>query len=263
MIAAQSITGKLVQNRGAAMSKLPAPKATDVVAALSQDERGAVEELINRLFREIRNARPAWRQAWGSREALASAKVTWVLALVEGQVRDWDRQIELGLRRLRAEPSDFVPSPGKFVEWCRPTAESLGLQPAERAYEEACRNAHPSARGAAIWSHPATYHAAIDVGLDVLMQLRGVETWKLFERSYAVMVQRAMAGEALAPGVAIGIGHDSQKSLAQLAEEHSLQQALRVREAQGLADTGSEARAALLAKMGIKREVAGAVGKTV
>jgi hypothetical protein len=253
MIAAKTLATRIVRNGSNSLPAMPAPKSTDVVAALSQQERTAVEELINRLFREIRNARPAWRQAWPTKEALASAKVTWVLALVEGEVRDWDRQIEAGLRRLRAEPSDFVPSPGKFVEWCRPTAESLGLQSAKRAYGEACCNAHPSSRASATWSHPATYHAAIDVGLDVLMQLPGFDTWKLFERSYAVMVQRVMDGEALGSGVLVGIGCDSQKSVAQLAEEYSLQFALRVREAQGLLETGSGAREALLSKLRIKR----------
>lgn len=255
MSSVQMITDRIVQAGPSRLPALPAPAAADVVAALSQQERAAVEDLINRLFREIRNARPAWRQAWPTKEALASAKVTWVLALVEGGIRDWERQVEVGLRRLRAEPSDFVPAPGKFVEWCSPTPESLGLQPVERAYEEACRNAHPACRASATWSHPVTYHAAIDVGLDVLMQVRGVETWKLFARSYAVMTRRALAGLALGEAIPLGLGHDSAKSEAQLAEELSLQQALRVREAQGLVATGAQARDQLLAKMRIKREV--------
>lgn len=255
MIAAQNIAARIVQAGPTSLPALRAPAAADIVAALGEQERAAVENLINRLFREIRNARPAWRQAWPTKEALASAKVTWVLALVEGGIRDWERQVEVGLRRLRAEPSDFVPAPGKFVDWCSPTPESLGLQPVERAYEEACRNAHPSCRGSATWSHPVIYHAAIDVGLDVLMQLSGVETWKLFSRSYAVMARRALAGQALGEAVPLGLGHDSQKTEAQRAEELSLQQALRVREAQGLVATGAQARDMLLAKMRIKREV--------
>lgn len=253
MIAAQRVTTRIVTGAPTTLPALPATKTADVVAALGLDERHAVEVLINRLFREIRNARPAWRQAWGTKEARSSAKVTWVMALVEAQVLDWDRQIEHGLRGLRAEPSDFVPSPGKFISWCRPTAQSLGLQSAERAYQEACRNAHPSTRASATWSHPVTYHAAIDVGLDVLMQLNGVDTWKLFERSYSVMVQRAMDGQVLGEGVAIGIGHDSQKTEVERAEEYSLQHALLVRETQGINLSGRSAREALLARMGIKR----------
>lgn len=248
MNSVQNVSARIVRAGPAAIPSLPVPAAADIVAALSATEKAAVEELINRLFREIRNARPAWRQAWPNKEALDSAKITWVKTMIEGGIRDWDAQVELGLRRLRAEPSDFVPAPGKFVEWCSPTPESLGLQTAERAYDEACRNAHPSCRSSAAWSHPVTYHAAIDVGLDVLMQLPGTESWKLFARSYAVMTRRAMAGQALGMATPLGIGHDSQKPEAMLAEEQSLQFALRVREAQGIPQSGEEARQALLAK---------------
>lgn len=255
MKAAVAITKNIVRSGVSGCPEIPQhkPSVEIAVAALNPQDRLAVEVLINRLFREIRDARPAWRQAWGTNEALASSKVTWLRAFIEAGINDWDRQIEVGLKGLRAEPSDFVPSPGKFINWCRPTAESLGLQSPERAYQEACRNAHPSSRAAAKWSHPVTYHAAIDVGLDVLMQLSGVDTWKLFERSYSVMIQRAVDGQALGEGTSIGIGHDSQKTAFELSEEHSLQHALLVREAQGIGLSGQPARAALLASMGINR----------
>lgn len=229
-------------------------RSTDqLIAGFAAEQKAHVEELINRLFREIRDARPAWRQAWPSTEALESSKVTWIKALLEGGISDWENQVELGLRRLRAEPSDFVPAPGKFVEWCAPTAESLGLPAPEAAYAEACRYAHPSSRHGATWSHAAVYEAAVSVGLDVLMQVSGSESWKLFARAYAVMVGRVMSGQALGDSVPLGIGHDSQKPLAQLAEEHSLQFALRLREAQGVPENGAAARAALLARMGLAR----------
>ncbi|WP_286974981.1 replication protein P [Pseudomonas sp.] len=252
---ALAITTNIVSAGAAGCPDVPQrkPSAESAVAALSPQARLAVEGLINRLFREIRNARPAWRQAWATNEALASAKVTWLLAFIEAGINDWDRQIEYGLKGLRADPSDFVPSPGKFIGWCRPTAESLGLKSPERAYQEACRNAHPSARASAVWSHPVTYHAAIDVGLDVLMQLSGVETWKLFDRSYSVMVQRAVEGQELGEAVALGLGHDSQKTEAERAEEYSLQHALLVREAQGISLSGQPAREALLSRLGIRR----------
>lgn len=256
MISGKSITSKIVEDRDAPLPSLPAkpaPTAADLVAALSDQARGEVESMINRLFREIRDCRTAWRQAWSSTEVVESAKYLWLKALVENGVLDWDRQIEVGLRRLRAMSGDFAPSPGTFIALCQPTPESLGLPTAERAYQEACRNAHPSSRGKATWSHQAVYHAAIDVGLDVLMQLNGVETWKLFSRSYAVIVQRALTGQPLGADVPLGIGHDSQKPLAQLAEEQSLQFALRLREAQGLNKPGAGDRVQLLEKMRIKR----------
>ena len=231
-------------------------KAAEVIAALTEDQRTAVEGVINRLFREIRDVRPAWRQAWPTKQAMESSKIKWLAALIEARCTDWEGQIEVGLARLRAEPSDFVPSPGSFVAWCVPTPEALGVPPVDRAFAEACRNAHTAARQGAKWSHPVVYHAAIDVGLDVLMYEPTAHSRKLFDRSFAVMMRRAAMREPLGGAVALGIGHDGSKSLAELAEEHSLQQALKLREAQGIKDNGIGARAELLkarARMGGRR----------
>lgn len=222
------------------------PSVAETLAALTPEARTAVEELINRLFRVIRDCRPAWRQAWASKEALESAKVSWVKAFIEGGIVDWDRQVEIGLRRLRADPSDFVPSPGKFISWCQPVPADFGLPGVEEAYAEACRKAHPAQRQSATWSHPAVYHAATDVGLDYLGMLSREDGLKLFERSYVVMCRRCMAGSALGDGVALGIGHDSQKSAALLAEEQSERQAMAIRERQGIPRDGQEARRTLL-----------------
>jgi len=221
-------------------------KAAEVIAALSEDQRAAVEGVINRLFREIRDVRPAWRQAWPSKQAMESSKVKWLAALIEAGCTDWEAQIEVGLARLRAEPSDFVPSPGSFVAWCVPTPEALGVPPVDRAFDEACRNAHTAVRQGAKWSHPVVYHAAIDVGLDVLMFEPTAHSRKLFDRSFTVMLRRAAMREPLNGAVPLGIGHDGAKTLAQLAEEHSLQQALKLREAQGIKTSGEAARAELL-----------------
>lgn len=222
------------------------PSVAETLAALTPEARTAVEELINRLFRVIRDCRPAWRQAWASKEALESAKVSWVKAFIEGGIVDWDRQVEIGLRRLRADPSDFVPSPGKFISWCQPTPADFGLPDVETAYVEACRKAHPAQRQSARWSHPVVYRAATDVGLDNLMLLPREASLELFDRSYAVMCRRCMSGQGLADGVALGIGHDRQKSVALLAEELSEQQAMTIRELQGIPQDGQAARRALL-----------------
>lgn len=223
-----------------------APTVAEQLAALTPEARAAVEDLINRLFRDIRDSRPAWRQAWSTKEAIASAKAAWVTAFIEGGITDWDRQVELGLRRLRAEKSDFVPSPGKFIGWCQPMPEDFGLPEVEAAYAEACRKAHPAQRQSVKWTHPAVYHAATDVGLDNLMMLPRETSLQLFERSYVVMCRRCMTGASLGGGVALGIGHESHKSAAQIAEERSEQQAMAIRELQGIPQDGQAARRALL-----------------
>lgn len=227
---------------------------SQIISAMSPEARDVVTELINRLFRDIRDCCPAWRQAWSSKQGLADAKLTWVTAFIENGISDWDNQIENGLRRLRVDPSDFVPSPGKFIGWCQPAPEDFGLPPPSEAYAEACRLSHPAARSGAKWSHPAVYQAAIEVGMDCLGYLSREASLKLFGHAYTVIVRRAMNGAPLDGGVARAIGHDSQKPEADRADEYAEQRHARVRSAQGIPSSGADARAQLLAKMNINRE---------
>ncbi|MNN94292.1 hypothetical protein D3C81_2128910 [compost metagenome] len=53
--------------------------------------------------------------------------------------------------------------------------------------------------------------------------------------------------------IAIGIGHDSQKSAAELAEEHARQKQARLLAVQQIPSGAAACRAYLLAKLNIKR----------
>ncbi|WP_430293000.1 replication protein P [Pseudomonas sp. B1-22] len=152
--------------------------------SLDDGARRAVEALVNQLFREIRTARPGWRQAWPTTEVLEASKATWVKTFVEAGVTDWDSQIAYGLQGLRAEPSDWVPSPGKFVTWCQPTPEALGLPSLEAAYAEALSKSHPAMAGAARWSCPEVYHAAARAGFNTLQVLSRSDGLALLEEQY-------------------------------------------------------------------------------
>lgn len=180
------------------MHRAPAavpPKLSDLL----EDARAAVEALVNQLFREIRTARPAWRQAWPSTEVVEASKKTWITAFLEAGVTDWDSQIEFGLQALRAEPSDFVPAPGKFVTWCQPTPQALGLPSLEEAYAEALKKTHPSMSGVARWSCSAVYHAAARAGFSTLQQLGRADGLALLEQKY-VLIRRALARGEQAEG---------------------------------------------------------------
>ncbi|WP_425318442.1 replication protein P [Pseudomonas nitroreducens] len=162
-----------------------APQPAELtMRSLSQDQVGGVEVLVNQLFREIRTARSAWRQAWNTTEVLEATKVTWVKTFLENGINDWDSQIAFGLQALRAEPTDFVPSPGKFASWCYPTPESMALPPLEMAYAEALRKSHPGMSGAARWSCPAVYHAAARAGFSNLQTLARADGMQLLEKHY-------------------------------------------------------------------------------
>ncbi|GLX87852.1 hypothetical protein Pfra02_04210 [Pseudomonas fragi] len=229
------------------------PATAEVLAAMTPEAKRAVTVLVNSLFKEIRACCSAWEQAWGKTEQLEAAKIQWVKAFIENDIRDW-QQVEYGLRGLRGYGKDFVPSPGAFLGWCRPKPEDLGLPPVDIAYTEACTKSHPAARSAARWSHRAVYLAAIEVGMDCLASVSREVSLKIFTHAYTVITRRAMDGHSLDGGVAVAIGHDGQKPEVDRANEYAEQRHARVRKAQGIPVRGADARAQLLEKMNIKRE---------
>lgn len=224
------------------------PAPAEVLAAMTPEAKRAVTVLVNSLFKEIRACCSAWERAWGATGDLEAAKIQWVKAFIENDIRDW-QQVEYGLRGLRAYGKDFVPSPGAFLGWCRPKPEDLGLPAVDIAYTEACTKSHPSARSGARWSHRAVYQAAIEVGMDCLASLSREVSLKLFTHAYRVITRRAMDGKALDGGLALAIGHDSQKTLPALADELA-EQLLRQRmERQGIPESSQAARDILRARM--------------
>ncbi|WP_449102928.1 replication protein P [Pseudomonas extremaustralis] len=224
------------------------PAPAEVLAAMTPEAKRAVTVLVNSLFKDIRACCSAWERAWGATGDLEAAKIQWVKAFIENDIRDW-QQVEYGLRGLRAYGKDFVPSPGAFLGWCRPKPEDLGLPAVDIAYTEACTKSHPSARSGARWSHRAVYQAAIEVGMDCLASLSREVSLKLFTHAYRVITRRAMDGKALDGGLALTIGHDSQKTLPALADELA-EQLLRQRmERQGIPESSQAARDILRARM--------------
>lgn len=114
------------------------------------------------------------------------------------------QQIAVGLTALAvtqdAQLRKWPPAAPEFRALCEnKTPEAYGLPEAEKAYREACRNAHPSMAGIANWSHEAVYHAAKETGFYNLNTLRMDDSRKLFLRNYTIACRMVMAGEALTP----------------------------------------------------------------
>ena len=154
----------------------------------------ATAAVVNRLFAELQSIFPAWRQAWPDKPALDAAKRTWVKAFMAAKLSTLE-QIRYGIERCRLSGSDFAPSAGKFIEWCRPTPEALGLPEPAKAYRQACALAHPAADRTGV--HRAVYHAACEAGFYELAHLPEAKSRALFERAYERTVQMLLAGEPL------------------------------------------------------------------
>ena len=202
-------------------------------------------EVVNGLFRRLRGIFPAWRQAWPSTEALAAAKEEWIKEFAAEGIRTIE-QIEFGIEKCRKLKKPFAPSVGEFIAMCQPAPEDFGMPAPADAWVEALMG---------IYSHEGVKIAAVATGLFDLRSAKqsdkGLQS--RFERVYEIVLRRAKEGQALDGKIATGIGHDSQKSLAQLAEEHAAQRQVRLLEIQQVPTGAAACRAHLLAKLNIKR----------
>ena len=128
----------------------------------------------------------------------------------------------------------------------------LGIPPHDKAFREALENAHPSRFGSRVWSHEAVRHAALQCEIRNLGDLIPEKASKIFDRAYDITIRLLVQGKPL-EDIAIGIGHDGQKSEVERAEEFAQHRQARLLEIQQIPSTASACRAHLLAKMNIKR----------
>lgn len=172
------------------MQQLPNVPSAEVVPL--KIDAGTVQ-VINSLFRELVAIFPAWKQAWPDDAAIGAAKATWIKAFMAENINRIE-QIRFGIEQCRKLGSDFAPSVGKFIKLCEPTPEMLGIPSLEKAFREACRNAHPSMAGQGKWSHQAVWHTAKECGFEALNRLESSLAMKLFERNYVITVRRMIEG---------------------------------------------------------------------
>ncbi|MEK1973818.1 replication protein P [Vibrio parahaemolyticus] len=100
---------------------MPVPKPRPNAGVNSPVLSDETRKFVNQIFTELQAAFPAWRQTFPDDKSLATAKVTWMKALMESSTTE-QTQIAQGLRMARQSDSDFFPSVGKFISWCQTSA---------------------------------------------------------------------------------------------------------------------------------------------
>lgn len=223
----------------ATMGNLPPATQTQPLHVTTQ-----TVDVVNDLFRRLRGIFPAWRQAWPSTEALDAAKAEWIKEFADEGIRTLE-QIEFGIQKCRKLKKPFAPSVGEFIAMCVAGPEDFGMPVATDAWLEALMGAY---------SHEAVKIAAEATGLFDLRAAKQEDKGlrARFDRNYEVILRRAQAGQPLDGKIAAGIGHDSQKTELELAEEFASQRQARLLDVQGVPSTGAAARAQLMAKFGRK-----------
>ncbi|WP_426123962.1 replication protein P [Pseudomonas sp. PSPC2-3] len=208
-------------------------------------------DVVNSLFRELQAIFPAWKQAWPDGQSLNAAKRSWIKAFIVAGITTLE-QIRCGLQNCRQIGGDFAPSVGKFIKWCQPTPEMLGIPSHDKAFREALENSHPSRFGARTWSHPAVRHAALQCEMHNLGDLIPEKASKVFDRAYDITIRQLVQGLPLEE-IAVGIGYDGNKSAAELASELTERVACAQVARMGIKTDGKAARQELLARFGIGR----------
>ena len=152
-----------VQNRdGNALARMmPAEPQARVV-------NGNAEKLVDLLFVNLMQVFPAAKQTALSTPAeVAAAKRQWITAFAENGITSVE-QLQAGMRMARQQESDFWPSCGKFIGWCKAgAAENAGLPSVDEVEAEFKRysaNRGQHARPEDFnWSAPVMYWIVIDV----------------------------------------------------------------------------------------------------
>lgn len=174
------------QRNGQIQASPESPKALNAEAAKN----------VNDIFRALQAAFPAWRQAFPDDASLKAAKASWVKGLVAAGVTDF-KQISRGVEKARLSESDFFPSVGRFVGWCRLEPEDIGLPSEDLAWREACQHSHHVL--AHSWSHPGIYEAGRRTGWFAIRNCSGdreVRTLrKTFTDQYATVLRELEAGK--------------------------------------------------------------------
>jgi hypothetical protein len=202
-------------------------------------------EVVEKIFRQLQAIFPAWKQAWPDEKTLATARRSWTKGFMDAGINNID-QVEFGIKKCRRSGSPFAPSIGQFIHWCTPGPEELGLPMVSDAWIEALLGKY---------SHDAVRIAASATGLFDLRAAKQDDKGlrQRFDRNYEVILRRAQAGQPLDGKILTGIGHDSQKTELELADEQAERQARERIIQQGIPADGKSARAMLLAQFGKRR----------
>ncbi|AVN33503.1 replication protein P [Serratia marcescens] len=151
-----------IQNRdgGTLARMMPAEPQARVV-------NGNAEKLVDLLFTNLMQVFPAAKQTALSTPAeVAAAKRQWILAFAENGITSVE-QLQAGMRMARQQESDFWPSCGKFIGWCKTgAAVNAGLPSVDEVEAEFKR--YSANRGHVrpedfTWSAPVMYWIVIDV----------------------------------------------------------------------------------------------------
>ncbi len=146
-----------------------------------------------------------------------------------------------GIEKLRNARIEWLPDPVEFAEdYCRITAEDLGMPKVRDAWLEACNHSHePTSWN---WSHDAVRLAGRAVGW---LTLKGYsdeqQTRREFDHAYQTLINRAVRGEDITGKVGKALEDLSRIDPVEATERHNAQQLSDTMRKQGINPSGGRA----------------------
>ena len=95
--------------------------------------------IINKVFEQLAIIFPAWKYNWKTDKELNDAKMEWTKAFSENGINTVE-QIKDGFSNARKHDSDFLPSCGKFILWCKPSFEDMGWPSVQDALKQCIKH---------------------------------------------------------------------------------------------------------------------------
>jgi hypothetical protein len=138
-------------------------------------------QVIDELFISLQSICPAFKQAWPTQFEIDEAKYHWVQAFRDCGLNEMEK-IHIGIRNFRRLKKSFVPTPGEFIDLCKPLASDYGLKDTETAFKEACEQSHPTA--SKIFSHSTIKLARDLTGTFFLCTRPRSQSFPVFEKNY-------------------------------------------------------------------------------
>lgn len=154
--------------------------------------------LFNAVFDQLRASFPASSGSFKNQSDIDTFRQQWVKSFIENGITT-TQQIEAGMRHARQQESPFMPSPGKFVAWCKDSSTVLGITLADAMAEfhryNRDRGMYQSPEKFA-WSKPVMYWIVTDARRAMYQrQMSEAEVETFINRKMAEWSKKVAAGE--------------------------------------------------------------------
>lgn len=93
-----------------------------------------VKQIVDKVFKQLETIYPGYRHQLPTQQAIDACKLEWTKAFYENGINTIDA-IKRGFVMARKQETDFMPSCGKFVSWCKLTPEQAGWPSVEKALD--------------------------------------------------------------------------------------------------------------------------------